>query len=63
MQQKPPFEDPDPREQNYKDIRMTLGPIQNTPWVEDVIAISSAIAFYGVGCILYLIGTGIGCGV
>lgn len=47
----------------YKDITDdVVGPIQGAPplsW-KIGIAISSTIAFYGVGCILYLIGTGIG---
>ena len=48
---------------NYKDITDdVVGPIQGKAplgW-KIMITITSIIAFYGVGCILYLIGTGIG---
>ena len=48
---------------SYKDITDdVVGPIQGKAplgW-KIMITISSVIAFYGVGCILYLIGTGIG---
>ena len=47
----------------YKDITDdVVGPIQGKAplgW-KIMITITSLIAFYGVGCILYLIGTGIG---
>ena len=47
----------------YKDITDdVVGPIQGKApmgW-KVLITITSLVAFYGVGCILYLIGTGIG---